>query len=102
MTADNVIDAVLSSPPRVGLLSLGIGVGLVVMGLVLLIDARQRWQWRVDPPKQAWFWHSQAFVRALVGARALRIWTYVLGVLFIVGGLLNVFAGFATLAHHAR
>jgi hypothetical protein len=55
-----------------------------------------------DPPREAWFWYSQAFVKAVVGARVLRVWTYVLGVLFIVGGLLNIFGGVATLVYHAR
>jgi hypothetical protein len=97
-----MIDALLGSPLRVGSLSLAIGGGLVLMGLMLLIGARRRWQWLVDPPEHARFWYSPAFVKALVGARALRAWTYALGVLFIVGGVLNIFAGFATLAYHAR
>jgi hypothetical protein len=99
---DNLIGALLTSPSRVGLLSLGIGAGLVVMGFVLVIGAQRQWEWLVDPPKHARFWYSQAFVKALVGSRVLRVWTYALGVLFILGGLLNIFTGFATLAYHAR
>jgi hypothetical protein len=97
-----MIEAMVSSPFRVGLLGVGIGAGFVVMGLICVVGARKRWQWLADPPRHAWFWHSQAFVKALVGTRALRVWTYVLGVLFIVGGLLNICGGVATLVSQAR
>jgi hypothetical protein len=102
VTVDEITDFVLSAPVGVGLLGLAVGLGLVAMGLACVIGARKGWRWLVDPPRETWFWYSQAFVKAIGGARVLRVWTYVLGALFIVGGLLNLLGGVATLVYHAR
>jgi hypothetical protein len=102
VTVQEINEFVLRSPVGVGLLGLAVGLGLVAMGLTCVIGTRKGWRWLVDPPKEAWFWYSQAFVKRIAGARVLRVWTYVLGVLCIVGGLLNILGGVATLVYHAR
>jgi hypothetical protein len=102
VTAAATIDYVLSSPLGVGLLSLGIGTGLVLMGLTCLIGARRRWRWLVDPPKETWFWNSQAFLKAILGTRGLRVWTYVFGGLCVLCGAANIAGGALALISHAR
>lgn len=102
MTVNAITEFVLRSPVGVGLLGLAVGLGLVGMGLTCVIGARKGWRWLVDPPREAWFWYSQAFVKVVAGVRVLRVWNCVFGVLCIVGGLLNVFGGVATLVYHAR
>jgi hypothetical protein len=102
VTVDGITESVLGSSVSVGVLGLAVGLGLVAMGLTCVVGARKGWRWLVDPPKGAWFWYSQAFVKAIAGSRVLHVWTYVIGVLFIVGGLLNILGGVATLVYHAR
>jgi len=102
VTVGEITESVLRAPVGVGLLGLAVGLGLVAIGLTCVIGARKGWRWLVDPPKEAWFWYSQAFVKTIGGARVLRVWTYLLGALFIVGGLLNILGGVATLVYHAR
>jgi len=97
-----MIEFVFRSPLHFGLVSLGMGAGLVAMGVVVFIGARNRWLWLVDPPKHAWFWYVPAFIKVVAGTSLLQVWTYVFGGLCIVAGLLNIFAGVGALISHAR
>jgi hypothetical protein len=72
------------------------------MGLTFLVGARKGWRWLVDPPKSTWFWYSQALVKAIAGARFLRVWTYVFGVIFVVVGLMNISGAVTILVCGAR
>ena len=58
-----------------------------VLGCILLFGARQRWGWLVDPPNDMWIFYSQTFIKKLFGETVLIWYTYVLGVLFMVGSI---------------
>jgi hypothetical protein len=96
------MEFILDSPVRLGLLILGVGSGLVIMGVVCVIGAWRRWRWLVDPPREAWFWYSQAFLKTILGTRGLQVWTYVFGGLCILFGALNMAGGAIALINHAR
>jgi hypothetical protein len=54
------------------------------VGWILVIGARQRWGWLVDPPDKMWTFYSQAFIKKIFGQTVLVRYTYITGVLFIV------------------
>jgi hypothetical protein len=102
VTVDEIVGFVLGSSVRLGVLVLGVGLGLLAMGLTCVVGTWKGWRWLLDPPREAWFWYSQAFVKVMVGAHVLRVWTYIFGALCIVFGVLNIVGALATLVGHAR
>ncbi len=102
VTVDEIVGSVLGSPVLLGLLVLGVGLGLLAMGLTCVVGTWKGWRWLVDPPREARFWYSQAFVKVMAGAGVLRMWTYIFGALCMVVGVLNIVGGVATLVGHAR
>ena len=69
------------------LFGLALFLVVVVLGLVLIIGAVKRWPWIVNPPDEAWFWYSQAFIKKIFGPRVLLYFTYALGLATIAAGL---------------
>ena len=54
------------------------------VGCMLVIGARHRWAWLVDPPDNMWVFYSQAFIKKIFGQKVLVRYTYVTGILFMV------------------
>jgi hypothetical protein len=75
---------------------------LIVFGLtvtaaiavMMLVGARRRWRWLVDPPLRLWIAHPYALLRYFLGETAVVWVVYVSGIvtlLFIVYAALLVF-----------
>lgn len=62
----------------------------VVVGLLVLYGARQRWSWLIDPPDELWFCYSQSFMKKLLGPSGLIKFTYGLGILFVAVGVFDI------------
>ena len=54
------------------------------IGCILVIGARQKWAWLVDPPDEMWPFYSQAFIKRFFGRRVLIGYTYVTGGVFML------------------
>jgi hypothetical protein len=63
-----------------------------LLGIVLVIGAHRRWDWLVIPPDDTWTCYSKAFIKKLFGKDSVVVFTYFLGILFMLlalFGLLN-------------
>ena len=69
------------------------GTGFALVGILLLVGAYRKWSWLIDPPTDYWFFYSQSLVKLIVGRAGLIWFTYLLGSLFVVGGLLIIWSG---------
>ncbi len=58
-----------------------IGVGL---GLLLILAARKRWAFLVNPPESLWFLYSQSLITKLSGSKGAVIFCYAVGSLLIL------------------
>ena len=74
-----------------------IAFGLTVTGAIavmMLVGARRRWRWLVDPPLRLWIAHPYALARYLFGERAV-VWvvyvTAIVTLLLILYAALIVF-----------
>jgi hypothetical protein len=72
-------------------------LGLTVTGalaVTMLVGARRRWRWLVDPPLRLWIAHPYALLRYFFGETAV-VWviyvTAIVTLLFIVYAALRVF-----------
>ena len=56
-------------------------LALVAMsvGIVLVIGARRRCDWLVNPPASMWFCYSQSLLKAIGGAEFCRFATFAMG-----------------------
>jgi hypothetical protein len=63
-----------------------------VAGIVLVVGARRKSNWLVNPPDELWACYSQAFIKKLFGQRFLIGFTYFLGVLFVLFSVLGLFS----------
>jgi len=61
---------------------------LIAIGVFLWCGAFFRWRWLVDPPLTWSPYYSQAHLKAMFGTRAVVIFTYFLGALFIFCGII--------------
>jgi drug/metabolite transporter superfamily protein YnfA len=59
----------------------------VLAGLLMIVGAHFRWSWLVDPPSDWWPYYSQAFIKKFLGRKGVLIYTYGLGILFLVMGV---------------
>ena len=69
------------------------GAMFFLLGMVLVIGAYRRWNWLVNPPDDTWTCYSQAFIKKLFGKDSAVVFTYFLGILFMLlalFGLLNI------------
>jgi hypothetical protein len=75
--------------------------GLIALaaGVLCVLGALRRWRWLVDPPTFLWFCYSQSLIKAIAGAEGCRIYTLVLGELFILVGLLMLSQPLLTFVH---
>jgi hypothetical protein len=60
-------------------------------GMVLVVGAHRRWDWLVNPPDEMWPYYSQAFIKKLFGKEGVIVFTYCLGILFMVLSLYGLF-----------
>ncbi len=63
----------------------------LVIGIVLICGAFFRWRWLVDPPLEMSPYYSQALLKNLLGTKAVVWFTYFLGTLFVISGILILF-----------
>jgi hypothetical protein len=61
----------------------------VLIGLSLIVGARRRWRWLVDPPTYLSPYYSQALLKVVFGATALRILTYIVGAAIVVVSMIG-------------
>lgn len=66
---------------------------MIAAGGVLIYGAYRRWPILVDPPKSWRFFYSQSAMRAFLGQKAVLFYTYLLGVLFVAGGVVALWNG---------
>jgi hypothetical protein len=69
------------------------GLMFFFLGMVLVIGAHRRWDWLVNPPDDMWTCYSLAFIKKLFGKDSVVVFTYFLGILFMLlalFGLLNI------------
>ena len=63
----------------------------VAVGAFLIIGARKRWAWLVDPPSYLWFCYTQSLYKAIFGSEGCRVITLYMGAIFVcVGGFFFV------------
>jgi hypothetical protein len=63
----------------------------LAIGVILICGAFFRWRWLVDPPLEMSPYYSQALLKMLLGTKAVVWFTYILGTLFVLGGILILF-----------
>jgi len=65
---------------------------LIAVGVFLWCGAFFRWRWLVDPPikRPLDLWYSQACLKEMFGKRAVVLFTYFLGAVCILCGLLTI------------
>jgi hypothetical protein len=63
------------------------GLAMLLLGLLLIAGAYQKWNWLIDPDKRYWPVYSQALFKLLLGKQFLLYYTYALGVGFALGGI---------------
>jgi len=66
------------------------GAVFAAAGFLLIVGAIRRWSWLVDPPVEMWPFYSQAFIKKIAGAEAVRRYTMFCGVLFIAAGVIII------------
>ena len=64
-----------------------IGIISVCGGIFLVVGARRRWVWLVDPPSHLWFCYSQSLLKAIFGSEGCRIITLNTGIALVCAGL---------------
>ena len=75
------------------------GIIAVVAGVLCVVGALRRWRWLVDPPTFFWFCDSQSLVKAIAGKEGARVYTLVLGQLFIVFGVVLLLQALFAFVH---
>jgi hypothetical protein len=63
----------------------------LVIGLVLLYGARQKWRWLIDPPEWLFLLYSHSLLKVLFGRNFLLYFTYFLGFAFLLVGIIDSF-----------
>ena len=60
------------------------GAVFVVVGAVLVVGTRRRWDWLVDPPEDLWFLYSGSFIKKFCGTDVLELLNIYVGIACIV------------------
>jgi len=63
------------------------GAVFVIVGAVLVVGTRRRWDWLVDPPEDLWFLYSGSFIKKFWGTDVLELLNIYVGIACILGGL---------------
>lgn len=61
------------------------------LGVLLIVGARRRWRWLVDPPSNMWPYYSQAFLKHVFGPWAPVCFAYFVAALIIAASLWGTF-----------
>ena len=56
----------------------------VVLGVILIVGAKKRWRFLVDPPESLRFVYSQSLINKLSGSRGATVFCYVVGSLIVL------------------
>jgi hypothetical protein len=70
-----------------------VGVIVMIVGSIFLIGAKRGWRWPIDPPEDWSPFYSQSFLKETCGPKAPRIMANVLGIGFILVGLIALIFG---------
>jgi len=62
-------------------------------GAIMICGVLLEWKWLVDPPEDSWCCYSQAFIMKLFGRKFLKIFTTIMGIIFIVVGIYGISLG---------
>lgn len=66
---------------------------MLATGLLLIVGAYRQWAWLVNPPDHLWPFYSQALIKRVFGIKFLIIFTYLSGVIVLIGAGLIVYFG---------
>ncbi len=75
------------------LYQIALSLTFLTIGVVLVVGARKKWQFLVDPPEWLWFCYSQALFKKALGRKGLLLITYVVGAVGILVGFLGLVDG---------
>jgi len=75
------------------LYQIALSLTFVAIGVGLVMGARKKWQFLVDPPEWLWFCYSQAFFKKTLGRKGPLLITYGVGMLGIFVGFLGLLDG---------
>ena len=56
----------------------------IVLGALVIIGARKRWSFLVDPPESWWWFYSQSLLKKLFGTRGIVLLCYIAGAVGII------------------
>jgi len=57
---------------------------LVTLGSLLIVGARKKWTFLVNPPEWLWFCYSQSLIKKLSGSKGVILFSYIVGTLIIL------------------
>jgi hypothetical protein len=56
---------------------------LIVVGVLIILGAKKRWGFLVDPPESWWWFYSQALLKKLFGTKGVILLCYIGGAMCV-------------------
>lgn len=76
--------------PKAKLLTLIMFILFGILGIIIIVGACLKWKWLIDPSIDYSSVYSQAMVKKILGKKGLKLYTFFMGVIFIIIAAIGV------------